>query len=226
MTSLKKSLFFVSMMVVAFLATLSYGQTENHTQNVTSIAVEDFDNLWTYKPKPNTLDEAKASIKVIDSGANLDLLYPAESQGKPKKSLGFKCGFLHRGYNWVEFYPPNPILLPGKARQLQIWVCGMMYRYTLEIYVEDYRGFQYCIDMGSLYFGGWQSMTRDIPSYIPQSEENYPKDRPLKITKIVVRSDPYERIDRFFVYFDQIKVVTDVYTQLFDGWELIQKSGW
>jgi hypothetical protein len=219
-------LFFVLLAVVALLTGVSYGHSDNQSKNVTSIAIEDFDQLWTWKAKPGTIDEAKAQIKIIDSGAELALLYPEEEKGKTRKSLGFKCGFLHRGYNWVEFYPPGVIELPGKSKQIQIWVCGMKYNYTLEIYVEDYRGMIHKIEMGSLYFSGWRSLTRDLPSYIPQEEENYPKDRPLRITKIVVRADPYERIDRFYVYFDQIKVITDVYSEQFDGLELIRKSDW
>jgi hypothetical protein len=84
----------------------------------------------------------------------------------------------------------------------------------------------YKLDMGSLYFSGWQSMTRELPWYVPQQESAYPADRPLKITKMVLRANPDERIDRFYFYADQIRVLTDIYEQPFDGLDLIKKSGW
>jgi len=195
------------------------------SENVTSVLVEDFNELWTYTASEN-LDKEKAKITIVDAGANNDLLYPEESQGRPKKSLGFKCGFYNQGFNWITFFPPKPIVLPGKAKKIQLWVMGMKYRYNLEIWLEDYLGMAHKIDMGSIYFSGWKSMTREIPWYVPQQESSYPMDRPLKITKIILRADPDERCDRFYIYLDQIRIITDIYEEPFDGLDLIKKSGW
>jgi hypothetical protein len=39
----------------------------------------------------------------------------------------------------------------------------------------------------------------------------------LLLTKIVVRTEPTERVDGFFTYFDQLKVLSDVHQSPFDG---------
>lgn len=201
-----------------------FGATAS-AENITSVLVEDFNEAWSYTASEN-LDQAKAKITVIEAGAQNDLLWPEESEGRQKRSMGFKCGFHSRGYNHVTFIPPKPITLPGRARRIQIWVMGMKYNYDLEIWVEDFRGMSHKLEMGNLNFAGWRGLTRDIPWYIPQQESEYPSDRPLRITKIVVRTTPDQRPDRFYVYFDQIRVLTDIYEQPFDGLELIKKSGW
>lgn len=192
------------------------------TENVASIIVDDFNTAWSFKASGN-VDNDKTKIQVMDGGAKNDNLYPSDSQSA-KKCMAFKSGFLSRGFNYVEFYPAQPILLPGKARAIQLWILGMKYRWNLEVWVVDYQGFYHKIDFGSMYFEGWQSITKIIPSQIPQQDESYPKDKPLKIVKMVVRSDPNERIDRFYFAIDQIKVVTDIYQEAFDGMDLINKS--
>lgn len=195
------------------------------SENVTSVLIEDFNEAWTYTASEN-LDTAKAKITVVDDGARNDLLYPDEAAGKAKKSMGFKCGFYNRGYNHVTFTPAKPITLPGRAKKIQIWVMGLKYNWTLELWVEDHRGMTHKIEMGSLNYAGWQSMTRDLPWYIPQQESAYPADKPIKLTKMILRAHPDERIDRFYFYADQIRVMTDIYEQPFDGLDLIKKSGW
>lgn len=195
------------------------------SENLMSVIVEDFNEAWSYTASEN-LDTAKAKVTVIDAGAQNDLLWPQESEGRPKKSMGFKCGFYNRGYNYITFTPKEPIVLPGRARRIQIWVMGMKYNYDLELWLEDFRGMTHRLDMGNLNFAGWRGLTRDIPWQIPQQESAYPADRPLRITKMVLRTTPDERADRFYVYFDQIRVLSDIYEQPFDGLDLIKKSGW
>ena len=56
-----------------------------------------------------------------------------------------------------------------------------------------------------------------IPSWIPQEVRYVPQYKGLELVKIVLWTRPYEKVDRFFVYFDEIKVTTDVFEQPFDG---------
>ena len=37
------------------------------------------------------------------------------------------------------------------------------------------------------------------------------------MTKLVVRTDPEEKVDLFYVYIDQLKVLTDTHVSNFDG---------
>ncbi len=212
--------FSLTMISVFALATVLSATPK--TENVSSIIVDDFTEAWSYKASAN-IDTDKTKIQVMDGGAKNDNLYPSDSQ-QAKKCMAFKSGFLSRGYNYIEFYPAKPILLPGKARAIQLWTLGMKYNWNLEIWVVDYQGIYHKIDFGNLNFEGWQSITKEIPAQIPQQDASYPKDKPIKIVKMIVRSDPNERIDRFYFAIDQIKVITDIYQEAFDGMDLINKS--
>jgi hypothetical protein len=44
------------------------------------------------------------------------------------------------------------------------------------------------------------------------------------LTKIVVRTDPEERVDGFYVYFDQFKVLTDMHQNPYDGRTLMDSD--
>jgi len=214
--------FFSVVILFASLLVLNAAKLEN----VQSVTVEDFNQQWSYVASKDE-DKNKTQIKIIDGGANNAYLLGDKSAGNDqKKCMAAKTGFNHRGYNWIAFIPNKPVVLPGRAEKLQVWVLGMKYDYNLEVWLRDYKGVMHKIDMGSLNFEGWGSLIRNIPASIPQQEETYPKDRPLSIVKIVLRASPTERADRLYVFFDQINVYSDVYQKYFDGMDLINKAQW
>jgi hypothetical protein len=78
--------------------------------------------------------------------------------------------------------------------------------------------------LGDLNFQGWQNLSVSVPNYIPQLVKWVPQERPLTITKIVIWTRPNERVDDFFIYFDELKVLADVAENRFDGDQLAQPS--
>lgn len=213
----------IPVLLFAFLAMVFVMPARAATENVASIAVDDFNDLWTYKASAN-LDTEKTKLFIMDGGAQNDNLYPTDTQGKTKKCMALKAGFQNKGFNFIELYPPKPIVIPGKARAIQLWLLGMKYNWSLELWVMDFNGMLHKMDFGSLYFEGWQSLTRIIPPQIPQQDASYPKDKPLKVIKIVLRGDPENRYDRFYFAIDQMKVISDIYQETFEGMDLINKS--
>ncbi len=211
-------------LLFAFLAMVFVMPARAITENVASIVLDDFNDAWTYRASAN-IDADKTKLSIMDGGAKNDNLYPAgDDQSKAKKCMGLKAGFQNKGFNYVELYPPKPIVIPGKARAIQLWLLGMKYTWNLEVWLMDFNGMLHKMDFGSLYFEGWQSMTREIPNQIPQQDASYPKDKPLKLVKIVLRGDPENRYDRFYFAIDQIKVISDIYQETFEGMDLINKS--
>lgn len=221
---MKKVIIVFSSVVILFASLLILNAAK--LENVQSVTVEDFNQQWNYVASKDE-DKSKTQIKIIDGGANNAYLLGDKSSGNDqKKCMAVKTGFIHRGYNWISFMPSKPVVLPGRAKKLQVWVLGMKYDYDLEIWLRDYKGVMHKVDMGSLNFEGWGSLIRNIPAAIPQQEDTYPKDRPLSIVKIVLRASPTERADRFYIFFDQINVYSDVYQKQFDGMDLINKAQW
>ncbi len=42
----------------------------------------------------------------------------------------------------------------------------------------------------------------------------------LTLAKLVIKTEPTERVDDYYVYIDHIKVLTDMQESLFDGYNL------
>ena len=166
-------------------------------------------------------------------------------EGQDRKVLGIYGKFDRRGYNYVEIIPAKaadsstaesdivyedintgtkwahaPLDIPGKVQYFDMWVWGSNYNYYLDAHFEDYRGLTYSFRLGNLNYAGWKNLRVIIPGYIPQSEPYIPKFKPLRFTKFVMWTRPEEPVSGFYLYIDHIKVLTDVYTDRFDGDDL------
>jgi len=42
-------------------------------------------------------------------------------------------------------------------------------------------------------------------------------EKPLSLVRFVIRTSPNERVDSYVVYFDHLKILTDLYRERFDG---------
>ena len=164
---------------------------------------------------------------------------------QPRKVLGVKGSFDRKGYNYIEIIPGRPadagteeedivyddintgtkwvhapINLPGRVQHLDVWVWGSNYDFYLDAHFQDYRGMVYSFRMGSLRYAGWRLLRVDIPGSIPQAEPYIPKFKPLLFTKLVLWTQAHERVSGFYIYFDEIRVLTDIYEGRFDGDDL------
>jgi hypothetical protein len=150
------------------------------------------------------------------------------------RALGIRSRWDRKGYNYIEVVPvaagkdgklaPSPIPIKGKASRLDLWIWGGNYNYYAEIHLMDFRGVPHTLYLGELNFQGWKNLSVDVPSYIPQFVKWIPQERPLSVTKIVIWTRPDERVDDFFIYFDELKVLADVAENRFDGDQLAQQS--
>jgi len=117
--------------------------------------------------------------------------------------------------------------LPGRAKAISLWVHGRGFPYTLELWVKDYKGDVHILEKQSIDFVGWRPLTFEIPSNMPQSSDTYPSTRCAKLIRFVIRevtnvAGEHTRTSArnnsdVYVFFDQIKVLTDTYEVYFDG---------
>ena len=149
------------------------------------------------------------------------------------RSLGIWGSFDRRGHNWIDVYPvvtgsgqdeeppiPYEIPMPGRILTLDLWVWGSNLNYTLEAYFRDHLGLVHAIPMGSLAYSGWRNLRVNIPHTIPQSRRIQPRYAGLQFVKFRIWTTPNERVDNFFVYFNQMQVLTDTFETYFDGNDL------
>lgn len=141
--------------------------------------------------------------------------------------------FTRKGYNYLEIIPgegsgeewkAEPLMFPGKIEFFDLWVWGSNFNYSLELHVVDFQGIVHVIDIDSIKHIGWKHLYVKIPTHIKQTKQYLPFFEGLKLTKLVVRTDPEERVDLFYLYIDQLKVLTDTHVSSFDGEDLTSKS--
>jgi hypothetical protein len=157
-----------------------------------------------------------------------------------KRCLGVRFKFIYPGNNVVALTPPGSkkvyrvldeldhnnkpkvqeisgIKLPGKVKALSVWVLGRGNDYTLEAWVQDWKGSTHVLKMGSVNFVGWRPLTAKVPANVPQDIDTYPQTKNLILTKLVLRSRPSANTEKVVIFFDAVKVLTDMYDVHFDG---------
>lgn len=115
---------------------------------------------------------------------------------------------------------PKPISLIGVVKSLDMWVWGGNYKYWLEFYLQDFKGYLHKLSAGDIDYIGWRNLRTKVPDYIPQAEDYVPFMKPLQLTMLKIWAYPIERIDQFYCYFDFMQVQTDVYVERFNGDDL------
>jgi len=150
-------------------------------------------------------------------------------KGDPIKSLGMLGKFDRTGYNWIDIYPvkaddtdeePYEIPLPGRIISFDMWIWGCNLNYYVELYIRDYQGVVHTLKLGDIGFAGWRNLRVNLPGFIPQSKRKLPSYAGLHFVKFRLWTSPYERTDEFYVYFKQLKILTDMFESLFDGNDL------
>ncbi|MBI9099950.1 MAG: flagellar filament outer layer protein FlaA [Spirochaetaceae bacterium] len=169
----------------------------------------------------------------------IDLFGKNPENRESLQTFGINGKFLRQGYNTIEVIPgqgegddwvEKPIPLPGRIKMFDFWVWGSNYNYSIEAHFMDYRGITHRFEMvpavegrrysGSINFSGWRNMYIDIPNYVKQAQSHKPNYEGLSLTKIVIRTHPEEAVDNFYVYLDNLKVLTDFHESFYDGFEL------
>ncbi len=170
-------------------------------------------------------------LQYIDAWPVAVFGYNHDSEAPPLRSLGINGRFDRQGYNWIDIYPtladnpdagPVEISIPGKVNNFDMWVWGSNFNYYVEIYLRDYRGVVHSLKLGDLGYAGWRNLRVNVPSVLVQlqTRKTLPSYAGLYFVKFRIWTQPTERVDNFYVYFKQLKVLTDMFNELFDGNDL------
>ena len=187
-------------------------------EDIRSIILDDFetnDNNWQTSAS-RFATEGFPRLKMGVEGSPIALT-GSYAEGENKYVMGARSSFTRRGYNRVWIYPEEEIVIPGAAKKIDVWAWGANYYYNIEVHLRDYRGIVHKLPLGSLHFIGWRNLSVAIPVQIPQFIRYLPMEKPLTFVRFVIWTEPNERVDDFYIYFDHLKVLTDVYRERFDG---------
>ena len=168
-------------------------------------------------------------IEAFPQADQVNLRSNLPSRDSPLRSLGMRGAFDRKGYNWIDLYPvasddpdgnPVEIPMPGRVNRLDCWIWGSNLQYYIEVFIRDYRGVVHVLKLGDIAYRGWRNLHIMIPTTIRQDRRVLPAYAGLKFVKFRLWTYPTERVDDFFVYFKQLRVLTDMFEELYDGSDL------
>ncbi len=139
--------------------------------------------------------------------------------------LGIKTEFFRRGVTNIYVEAIRPLPVPGIAKTLSVWVVGRNFNHELYAIIRDQFGNQGQLYMGRMNFSGWRRMTTAIPPNIMQRNVHYPHLAGIEILGFLIRPAMLETYGSYYVYFDGLRVMTDLFTEesrdpddMVDGW--------
>jgi len=212
---------------------LVFAQTEIGTTNPESLGIDaaqqqlkevsvdkfEFDGYWLSNMSS---DEGYTRTRLFDGGpAGKQPLEDEQGMDVPDRYvLGTRVDFLRRGYSTFTIYPARPIPIEGITKTISLWVAGRNFNHTLHMLVQDYFGRNFELYVGKLNFQGWKQMTVAIP---PQAEDgrngivqrnyHYNNQMGIKIMGFRLNVDPWEAYGSYYVYFDDLRAVTDLFAE-------------
>jgi hypothetical protein len=134
--------------------------------------------------------------------------------------LGARIDFLRRGHASFTLTPVHPIPIEGITKTISVWAAGRNYNHKLSILIKDYFGRTFELTMGNLNFQGWKKLTVAIP---PQAEDgrngivqrnyHYNNDLGISVIGFRVDCDPAETIGTYYLYLDDLRAVTDLFSE-------------
>lgn len=178
--------------------------------------------------------QSKVESKLIDKCIPKNLSF----KSKQTKCQGLRFKFAFPGTNYVVIEPtqdrdvPTGFLddnnkprmkkirgleLPGRVEYVSVWVLGRGNEYNLEGWIEDWQGNTHIYQFGSLDFIGWRPLTIRIPNNVPQDVASFPQTKNLTFKKFIIRAQKEASLEEVVLFFDHLKILTDIYDLYFDG---------
>ncbi len=175
------------------------------------------------------LDEGVIELKRLEGSPAGKKPIPEEAalgiKEQDKYVLGVKVSFFHRGNSFFTIYPDRPLPIPGIIKTVSVWVVGRNYNHVLKLLFADSKGRAQEVTIGTLNFLGWKQLTVAIPPTIVQQDYHYGAASGIRITGFRVETDPLDTYGVYYLYFDDLRAVTDLFGEskrdtddMADGW--------
>ena len=131
--------------------------------------------------------------------------------GPDNTVLGAKVTFFKRGFNRFAIMAIHPLAVEGIVKTVSVWVVGRNTNHVLKLVVEDQEGHVADLSFGRLNFMGWKQLTVAVPPTLVQSNYRVSFISGINILGFVVDCNPLEDYGTFYVYFDDMTAVTDLF---------------
>lgn len=185
-------------------------------QALREISVDKFERegSWLASISP---DHGVIGARLFDGAPSMKEMLEGDNADDDTQVLGVKVEFFKRGVNSFFIRPVRPLPVEGVTKTISLWVCGRNLNHELYILVQDYFGNNFEIYMGNLGFSGWKKLTAVIPPSpdgehgIVQNSAYFGSKPGLRIRGFRVDCNPVLARGSFYMYMDDLRVVTDLY---------------
>ncbi len=172
------------------------------------------DGSWNVHISP---DAGLVSARLFEGSPAAKEQLEGEDPEMDTHVLGAKVEFYRRGINSIYITAVRPLPIEGVTKTVSVWVSGRNANHDIFLLVQDYFGHNYELYLGNLGFSGWKKLTVAVPP-TPDGEHGivqssaYYGDRPgLRILGFRIDCNPVLARGKYFVYFDDLRAVTDLY---------------
>lgn len=192
---------------------------ETAEQRIKEVSIEKFETEGTWAASISA-DEGIIRSRLFEGAPKNKKAIPEEENLNlpDSKVLGVKVSFYHRGHNSFEVKAVKPLPVEGIAKTANVWVVGRSYPHAMKLLIEDFWGKRFELYMGKLNHSGWKLMSVAIPPQnsagktgIIQKDYHYSTTMGLKIVGFRIECDPEEAYGNYYIYFDDLRVVSDLY---------------
>ena len=187
-------------------------------QALKEVSVDLFEREGSWKAKISP-DNGIISARLFDGAPSAkEPIADAENQQLvDEKVLGVKVEFFRRGVNSFFVTSARPLAIEGVTKTVSFWAVGRNQPHKITLLLQDYFGSNFELYVGTLDFTGWKKLTVAVPPSpdgvhgIVQTSA-YHGDKPgVKILGFRIDCDPMLAKGAYYVYFDDMRAVTDLY---------------
>jgi len=207
---------------------------ESAQQQLKEISIDKFEHDGFWRSSMSS-DEGYTTTRLFSSPGSQDKEAIPDEEGMNISDvyvLGTRVDYLRRGHNSFMIYPTRPIPIEGITKTISMWVAGRNFEHELYVLIQDFFGRNYEFFMGRLNFTGWKKLTVAIPpqaedgfSGVVQRNYHYNNQMGIKIMGFRVNCNLAETWGSYYIYFDDLRAVTDLFTEnnrdpddMVDGW--------
>ena len=206
---------------------------ESAQQMLKEVSVDKFEHEGFWISRMSTDEGYTASRLFFGGPAGKTPIPDEEDMDIPDNYvLGTRVDYLRRGYNSFSIHPIRPIPIEGITKTVSVWVVGRNFNHDLYLLLQDYFGRNYELYIGRLNFQGWKKLTVAVPPQprdgvngVVQRSYHYNNQMGIRITGFRIRCDPVEAYGSYYIYFDDLRAITDLFAEhdrdpddMQDGW--------
>lgn len=183
-------------------------------QNLKEVSITKFEDAAMWKASMSS-DYGLTTVRKFEGGAiGKEPIEEEEALGlneADEYALGVKVNYLKRAVSSFFIFPSNPMAVEGICKTVSVWVIGRNAEHNLKLLVRDHYGNKAELTMGKLNFSGWKKLTATIPETLIQQDYHYVRKTGIEIEGFKVECNPEETYGTYYIYFDDMRAITDLY---------------